>query len=119
MTSIKEFEFKSITKFDDDISEIQFHAKGYIKDDCLIYFKNDEYSYKFIINDALKVFVNDSVYEFDTNKKTLAFIKTDEVEFQTSVITDKLIIEQNKIIINYTMDFESFKGNYFITLEWK
>ena len=40
MASIKEFEFESISKFDDDEQRMKFNAKGYIDDENkTIYFK--------------------------------------------------------------------------------
>ena len=117
MAILKEFKFSSVNKFNDEIDKIEFTSKGYI-DDKVIYFKNDGVSYKILLEDTLKVMVNDSRYEFDVNKKTLAHIRTTDFSLQASVTTDKLNISNNKIEIAYRMDFTSFVGEYNIIVEW-
>ena len=117
MAEIKSFTFISNSKVEDDINNIQFDAKGYV-DDKTIYFKNGADSYKFILDESLKVFFNESQYEFDLNKKTLAFINSEGFTFNASVITNRLDILTNKIVIEYIMDFVSFKGEYSIIVEW-
>ena len=84
----------------------------------LYYLKKGDSLYKFIIDGGLKVFFNESQYEFNLNKKTLAQINSEGFTFNASVITNKLDILTNKIVIEYTMDFTSFKGEYSIIVEW-
>ena len=51
------------------------------------------------------------------NKKTEALIDSDGYCYKASIITNKLILDSNKIEIEYVLDFSSFKGEYKITLE--
>ena len=118
MSELKEFNFKSINIIDNESNEVTFTTKGYIKDDSIIYFKWEDNTYKFIKGDSLLVQVNDSQYEFNANKKTLANIVNQGFSMNASIITDKLEISNNKIYIEYIMDFSSFKGKYIINLEW-
>lgn len=119
MASIKKFNFLSISKFDDDVQKIEFNSKGYVdKENGTIYFKNEGIAYKFILSNTLIVSVKDSKYEFDLNKKTLAYICTEGMSFETSVITNRLEIKDNQITIEYKMDFSSFTGEYTIILNW-
>jgi len=118
MNELKYFSFKSISKIDGEVSKINFNVKGYIKDSNIIYFKHEDNSYKFITNRSLLVYVNESQYEFDIDKKTLANIVNQGFSMNASIITNKLEILDNKIYIEYIMDFSSFKGEYSIILEW-
>ena len=119
MASVKMFDFKSSVIFEDDIQEISFLAKGVIDEEKnIIYFKNENNAYKFILGDTLEVFFNDSKYMFELNKKTLAYVNSEGFTFNTSVYTTKLEISLNQIYLEYEMDFNSFKGKYSINLMW-
>lgn len=119
MAIIKEFNFKSISDFGEGKEEITFIAKGYLdEENNVIYFKNDNNSYKFIFKDDIEVYFNESKYIFDLNKKTLAYVNNDNFTFTPSVFTKKIDISTNKLLVEYEMDFNSFKGEYLISLEW-
>lgn len=120
MARLTNFDFYSMSCIEDDINETNFVSKGYVdnKDNCCIwYFKNDN-EYKFIIKDnSLLVYVNESVYSFESNKKTESLIKIEGYLCKVSVFTSELIIEENEIRINYILDFNSFKGSYKIIVK--
>ncbi len=105
---------------DDDVSETNFIAKGYVdyrEDYCLWYFRNEN-EYKFIIRkDELEVYVGESCYKFKINKKTEALIKSDIYLYKASINTNVLDISEEEITINYVMDFSSFKGSYKIIVK--
>ena len=120
MAKLSSFSFYSISTLDDDSSETNFIAKGYVdyrEDYSLWYFKHEN-EYKFIIRrDELEVCVDNSSYNFNVNKKTEAFIKIDNYSYKASITTNSLIISEEEININYVMDFSSFKGNYKIIVK--
>ena len=115
MRELVEFKFNSKSNLDGEINIIDFIAKGY-RSENIWYFKNEN-EYKFFINDDLEVRVNDSVYKFNLNKKTEALIKLDQYLYKASITTNKLLINENRIEINYSMDFSGFSGVYEIIVE--
>ena len=120
MAKLSNFKFYSHFKLDGEIEKIKFEARGYVDkktDQIIYYFKNDN-DYKFIIkNDIVEVSVNESFYSFVLNKKTEALINNAGYLYKASVVTNKLVILDNKVEIEYVMDFVSFKGVYKIILE--
>lgn len=120
MADLYNFKFHSISKIDDDISELNFDVKGFVdkRENIVIWYFKNENSYKFIIDgDVLKVNVNDSEYTFINNKKTEALISVDNYLYKASIYTNNIIIRDNYIDINYTLDFSTFKGSYRIIVE--
>lgn len=120
MAVLTRFRFYSRSNLSGMKEETEFEVNGYKKEenDSLIYYFKNENAYKFIIKkDILSVEVNDSKYVFDVNKKTRALIKNGDYSFFADIITTKLNINENKLSIEYTMDFNTFKGNYLINLE--
>lgn len=120
MAVLCDFKFTSFVKIDNEEEKIEFVTKGYKnnkEDELVYYFKNDN-EYKFVIKgDILVVFVNDSKYSFNINKKTEALINNEGYCYKASISTNKLLLESNKIEIEYVIDFTSFKGEYKIILE--
>ena len=120
MAVLCDFKFTSFVKIDNEEEKIEFVTKGYKnnkEDELVYYFKNDN-EYKFVIKgDILVVFVNDSKYSFNMNKKTEALINNEGYCYKASISTNKLLLESNKIEIEYVIDFTSFKGEYKIILE--
>lgn len=113
------FRFKSVINLDEE-QIIKFEQKGYKQhlEECLILYFKHEQEYKFkIINNEIEVNVGESKYHFVANKKTEALIKIDSYFYKTSVYTNRLLISDNLIEIDYEMDFVSFKGKYQIILE--
>lgn len=120
MAKLSNFSFCSVSTIDDDSSVINFQAKGYVdhREDCIIWYFKHENEYKIIIQkDSLVVYVNDSSYTFDQNKKTEALIKIDNYSYKASVLTNNLMISDNQIDINYILNFDSFKGSYRISIK--
>lgn len=120
MANLCNFIFYSISKIEEDTNETNFVAKGYkdVKDDKTIWYFKYENEYKLIIKDnELEVFVNESNYLFNVNKKTEAYIKNDNYLYKASILTNSLVIKDNEIDLNYTLDFNSFKGNYRINVK--
>lgn len=119
MSELCNFSFYSLSILDNDKQETSFDVKGYknIEDHKIIYYFKNENTYKFIIDDNLTVYVNDSIYLFDINKKTEALIRINHLSYKVSVITNKLTISESEIHIEYTLDFITFKGEYKITLK--
>lgn len=120
MGELVNFKFMSLVSLDGEEEKTEFVSKGYkqVKDKDLIYYFKNENEYKFIVkNNVLEVNVNDSRYTFDTNKKREALISSEGYFYKASIITNKLVINSNKIEIEYILDFGSFKGNYKIILE--
>ncbi len=120
MAVLCNFKFYSSAIIDDNEDVIEFNVKGYkqINDDSIVYYFKNDNEYKFIIKDnILSVNVNKSVYEFNKTKKTEAILNFDDYVYKASVVTNKLNLSDNKIEIEYVIDFVSFKGKYKIILE--
>lgn len=120
MASICNFKFSSTMVLDGEEEKTEFIAKGYkdFSDEGVIYYFKHENSYKFYIkNEVLTVNVNDSVYVFDKSKKTEAIINNAGYSYKASVKTNELMISEEKIVLEYVMDFVNFKGIYKIILE--
>jgi hypothetical protein len=80
VAKLSEFSFYSVSTIDEDSSVTNFVAKGYVdnREDHIIWYYKNENEYKMIIRESqLEVYVNDSHYIFDKNKKTEALIKID------------------------------------------
>lgn len=119
MKSLCNFTFYALSVLDGEKEEISFDVKGYKshEDNKQIYYFKKDNSYKFIIDGDLMVYVNDSIYHFDINKKTEALLRIDNYSYKVSVITNKLDIQDNRIELEYTLDFINFKGEYKIILK--
>lgn len=120
MRSLCNFHFFAKSNLDGSEQITDFKVKGYETvegNKTIFYFKNEN-KYKFIlVNNSLEVLVNDSYYKFDVNKKNEAIINSGGYQLKASIITEKLDILDNKIEIQYILDFNSFKGEYQIILE--
>ena len=121
MAKLVNFIFNSKSIIDDEYDSITFNAKGYEINDRVrtLYFSYDNVKYKYIIdeNNNISVYVNESVYCFNSNKKTEAIINSGGYSIKVSVITNKINIDNDYIEIDYILDFETFKGKYNITLK--
>jgi hypothetical protein len=109
-----------VSIIDDQRENTNFSVKGYkdYKEGCHIYYFKHENEYKFIVSkEDLTVYVNESVYTFNTTKKTEAIINASGYTFKAYINTNKLVISDTLIHIEYELDFNSFKGKYEINLE--
>ncbi len=120
MTNLCNFHFYSLSFIDNNKETLEFDSKGYKKeedDEIIYYFKHDN-NYKFIIKkDILKVEVNSSKYIFKLNEVTECCINIGDYEIHNTINTQILNISNNKIVLEYEMNFDTFKGQYKIILE--
>ena len=114
-----------LTKFvlyassDNEDTESKSECVGYKKIEegkTILYFK-DNNKYKFVIDKELEVMVNDSYYKFELNKETQGKIVGDSSHILVSIYTSKLLVDEHKIELEYTIDFKSFKTKHKIILE--
>ena len=119
MKSLCDFNFYALSVLDGEKEEINLNVKGYksIENDKKVYYFKKDNSYKFIVDENLLVYVNDSIYHFNINKKTEALIRVENYSYKVSVITNKLDINDDYIELEYILDFVTFKGEYKIILK--
>ena len=88
MKSLCMFNFYALSVLDGEKEEIKIDVKGYksYEDNKTIYYFKHDNSYKFIVDDDLIVYVNNSIYHFNLNKKTEALIRIDNYS-KTCIMT--------------------------------
>lgn len=97
-------------------------GKGYYKKEKeqIVYFTSSDIRYKYEINDnKLKIYCNDSWYEFIDNQFSYGEIKNGDYIFKITTFTNKLEINDNYILLNYELSQNKVLiGQYFTELSF-
>ena len=98
-------------------------GKGYYKDDndeIVIYFSSENIKYKYIYsNNILKVYCNDSCYNFTLNKNNKGIIKSGNYEIEITTLAYKIDIFDNIINLDYELKQGGILiGKYFTSLSF-
>lgn len=94
-------------------------GKGYYKKDdnkIVVYFSNEnskcKYEYE---NNVLTIYFNDSKYIFKNKKRSVGQIKNGDYVFEITTFANKLEINNNSILLDYTLFQNNIELGKYIT----
>lgn len=98
------------------------NGRGYYKEEdggITIFFSSDNVKYKYIYKyDMLTIFCNDSKYTFKENVKDKGQIKNGDYIFEITTLASKIEINNNYIIVNYSLYQQDLIGTYLSKLSF-
>ena len=115
-----ELSIKRIINDKEELSIIK--GKGYYKnasDELIVFFSSEDIKYKYIYkNNILTVLCNDSKYVFKEGTKEYGQIKNGDYIFKITTLASKIEINNQYIILDYSLYQNDLIGTYYSKLSF-